>query len=286
MSKDTWNFPTWLCRDRGPSLSPRADRGHNFTAQSQTLPFSSSITCVFSFLARSGHTAEANEQTYLTTIAKQSGAHTALSLRLNMDTSTPENSKLRVRFYDIPGAVERYNQHLGDENGTDWLHFDKWYQVVISANATRLQFAVNGSTTPTTTLVTSTPGSLNLDDGSERWWHFGPPANSGSANPILLTDEWPSCMVGASAWDAPALDLTDQAVLDRIYDSDGDFKNPGENGSLWFNDSYTTAANFSPDVYMWDGSGRKDNGSASLTWIAFNSSGITSAPGGLRKFYE
>ena len=78
-------------------------------------------------------------------------------------------------------------------------------------------------------------------------------------------------------------------MRNRIWDTDGNFKNPGEDGSLWFSDTYGSAT---PEFYFLDGSPRKDNGAynASIPQVwntsAGGGAGSTTPPGGLRKQYE
>ena len=286
MSVDTWNFPCWQCRDLGPGSS-RGTAGQNYTVEGQTLPFVNSLSGVFSFFAESGKVADDHTLTLLMSIGRSGNVtYAPWEIGLRMTTDPAKTSRIEFRAKDHASATTRYNWRVGDEDGVNWLQFNKWYQVAFSVNATRLLIAVNGSTTYTVNKVTDAPGALNMNEGSERIWYFGPSAGYGFANPISIGNSWPSCVVGPAAYDASDLDLTSQSVLDRIFDADGNLKNPGENGSLWFNDAYTTAANFKPDIYLNDGGARLENGSASLTWITYNSSNVQHAPGGLRKMYE
>lgn len=288
MSLTTWNFPTWQCRDKGPGFT-RADAGSGFSTYQvvhQALPFSSAMTGIFSFLAESGKVADAGQQQFITSIGYQ-GSPTYANFGLDMVMNQTLTSFFRLTFYDHNAAAMRYLWSVGDEDGVNWLQYDKWYQVAFSVNASRLQVVVNGSTTPKVTKTTDAPGTLNLDQGDERWWHTGPVAAWGLSDGqvAFILGLWPSVVLGPSAWEATAIDLSDQTVLDRIYDADGNFKNPGENGSLWFNDTYTTSTGFKPDVFMLDGSPRFDNGSFGLTWGALSGS-KSPYPGALRKAYE
>jgi len=290
MSLTTWNFPCWQCRDKGPNATPpatRATAGGGFGVEGVTLPFTNTITGIFSFFCETGKVADAAEAQMISSIGYQgAGAFAGMEIRLQMDATTPSNCFVLLLFYDWSGAVLRYSFKVGDENGTDWLKFDKWYQMAFCATITELTVVVNGSTTPTLTKSTDNPGGLNLDASTERWWHNAPSAAWGAADTTAIAAWWPSCVVGPSAWESTSLDLTNQANLDRIFDADGNFKNPGENGSLWFNDTYTTAGGFKPDVFLVDGGARFDNGSYGLTWLAKTGAGWSSCPGGLRKMYE
>ena len=283
MSATTWNFPTWQCRDKGALVSPRASAGGAFTSNTVALA-DNSMFGVFSFLLRSGKTADGNELQYLTSIGKQNGTDAAMGIYLNHNVSG--DSKLTILFYDVVGGAYRHLYLFGDEDGTSWLKEDKWYQIAFTATTTAFQWMINGSATATQGTATTVAGNLNLQDSSERWWHACPAASWNKTDPYTITSQWPSVVLGPSAWDATVQDLTDTAVSGRIFDANGDFIYPGANGSLWFNDAYTTTAGYKPDVYMNDGSPRFDNGSYTVVWDSTSGLGFSDSPGGLRKFYE
>jgi hypothetical protein len=281
MSATTWNFPTWQCQDRGIVLT-RATAGGAIDAAGP-LPFSSSIMGVFSFLIRSDYTADGNEAQMLTSIGASGATQNAMAIEVYH--SAAASSYIWFRFWDEVGGVYRYREAIGDENGTDWLQTDKWYQVAFTADASALTVVVNNSTTPTQTISTNVPGALNLAEGTERWRHAMPSANSGIPPGSKLT-EWPSVLLGPSAWEATTQDLSTAAVRDRIFDADGNYKPAGANGSLWFNDAYTTTAGYSPDQYFNEGYPRFETGSHSLSWTAGTGVTFPDAPGGNRKMYE
>jgi hypothetical protein len=79
------------------------------------------------------------------------------------------------------------------------------------------------------------------------------------------------------------LDFSSSAVRARIWDDDGDFKNPGEDGSLWFGDTY---AGNQPEYYFVDGSPIIQNGSETDEWSSSTSIAIVGVGAGLRKQYE
>ena len=78
------------------------------------------------------------------------------------------------------------------------------------------------------------------------------------------------------------LDFSDAATKARIWDTNGDFKNPGEDGSLYFSDTYGSVQ---PEIYLLDGSGRYDNGSVGYVWVGPGSGASDQIPGGLKKQY-
>ena len=256
-------------------------------------PFTNTITGVFSIFLRSGwsdvtHTLNQN----LTSFGSPGVASWGLKIVLAPGVG---GSDLSIFAYDMVGTAARNQIHLGDEDGVSRIQADKWYQVAFSMSASAFSYCVNGSTTPKATVVSSTFGDLNLDYGNERWWyHNGVTANSGrrtvlSNEQLLVTSGWPTFIVGAAAWSTTYVDWTDATARARVFDTDGNFKNPGENGSLWFGDTYSSVI---PDFFFLDGSPRIDNGSYNATipqsWQSANGGGAgsTTSPGGLRKQYE
>jgi hypothetical protein len=302
----TWNFPVEMKRDGG-LIPPGFDRTTGGMGWGATgVPPNGPLTIIFPFLFRSqvaapesytadvaidsfpaGGTATAQ---YFTSIGKNGDTQSELVVYMVYDSAGGAGSFLRFYSYNNAGANVRYAYKLGDENGTDWLQGDKWYQVVLVYEATGFTYAINGSTTPTVTFTDNTPGAI--DFANRRWWHNTPDARNTVSHPAQLPtgQSWPSFYVGPTAFYYGAIDVTDAATMARIYDSNGDFKNPGENGSGWFgdyDDTNTTPAlgGNTPNVYFVNGAPNPDNGSQSLTWtVLFDA--YTSAPGGLRKQYE
>jgi len=258
-------------------------------------PFTNTITGIFSFFLRSGWSDITNTlDQHLTSIGGLSEASAGLTIKLVQETSG-NGGRLQILFYDATGAANRHQIELGDEDGVNWIQADKWYQVAFSYSSGAFTYCVNGTTTPTINVLVAVNGALNLDAGNDRWWyHNGRAANSGkrtilNAEQNLVLDGWPTFVAGAAAWSTTYLDLSSSAVRGRIFDTDGNLKNPGENGSLWFDDTYDAVI---PEHYFLDGSPRRDNGSYNASipqvWVSSGGggSGSVTAPGGLRKQYE
>ena len=282
MSNLTWNFPCWQHRDRGPDftrcsggmLSECGPGAQTPAAQ----PFVNDITLIFSFLFRSGWSDFLLPQgLFGLGIPGLFTENPPLSLGI-LDVGGGD-MVLRTISRDTDANVERYNIELGDEDGTNWITEDKWFQVGISFNATKFSYCVNGSTTPKANKVIDAPGTPNFGAGSERLV-IGQAAANGAASPLLITSSWPTCVVGTAALHNTALDFDSTAVRDRIWDAAGDFKNCGEDGSLWF-------GNVGPSIFLPDGSARFATGSFPVTWIARNGPGVlVTVPGGFKKQYE
>lgn len=283
MSVDTWNFPCWQTRDRGVAFT-RGNAGGTF-ACTDALPFGSAISGVFSFLIYPPYTYDSVDWQVLHGIGTRNSTRNAVQLGAYYNTAGFNHCQ--IKFWDETGGVTRYNVQLGDEDGVSWCQTKKWYQVAFSADSSEFQYAVNGTTAPMLNVVNDTPGALSITQGSERWW-FGGGAYFGIDSPLSWTGNWPTLVAGPAAFDGSSLDLSDSAVLGRIFDSEGNLKNPGENASLWWNDTYTTTSGFKPDVFLPDGSARFEGGSAGLTFTSQvgGAAGSSDAPGGLRKFYE
>lgn len=281
MTADTWNYPTWQSRDKGPG-STRADAGAGFVygTGNPTLPFTNSMTGIFSFFLRQNFVADSNELQFLTSIGHQS-ASVAAALQIALRVNDPGDSKLTIAFYDEVNSLYRYNYTIGDEDGTSWLKFGKFYEVVFAADTTGFRYAINGSVSSKVTVVAHVPGALNMREGTERWWHLSPTAAYAVATPVSVLEHWPSFIVGPSAWHTGTLDLTDQNVLDQIFDSNGDLKNPGQNGKLWWGADGLT----SPLFYFVDGGLRFQQGTDSVAWRG-QANNSTSCPGGMKKEYE
>jgi hypothetical protein len=173
---------------------------------------------------------------------------------------------------------------LGDEDGSNDIQDDKWYQMAISMSGSQLQYAVNGSTTPTVTITADTPSTPVLS--TDRIFLHGGTATANS-DPSGFTTQWPSLLFGPMAMYTTAIDLTSSTVRDRIWDANGDFKNPGEDGSLWFGDTY---GDVQPEYYFINGAPVWQKGTNTVVWAARDggSSGGNgnTMPGGLRKQYE
>ena len=299
---NTWNFPCYTCNDWGSFDRPGGAGGtrgaHGMVwaigPEVSTLqPFTNTITGIFSFFLRSGWSDVSHTLTqYLTSIGGRGQSSWGLYVRL---TGGSGGSNLEIYAYDVVGGTARNQVQLGDEDGVSLIQADKWYQVAFSMSSSAFSYAINGSTTPTVNVVSAVNGDINLDTGSDRWWLMnGTTANSGkftvtNADQLTVQSNWPTFVVGSSAWDTNYIDLSSATVRNRIFDTSGNFKNPGENGSLWFGDTYGDAI---PAFFLLDGSPRIDNGAynasvpQSWTYAAGGGAGSVTVPGGLRKQYE
>jgi len=288
MSANTWNFPCWQCMDGYPLLTPRGGHGSVFTlgpgavGGTTTLPFSTTFTGIFSVLIRSGFTDQSGLFQGIFSLGSRANANSAHRIGLNNSSTTPQIS---LFFYNESSGLTPYDLLLGDEDGTNWLQDDKWYQIGYSANSTAISYAVNGVTTPKMTTIANTPSALALNNGTPRIWTTGPGANANWAQPISVTTEYPSVVLGPAMWISTSMDFNDSTVRDRIWDSNGDFKNPGEDGSLWLGETYSETT---PDFYCVTGTPHIQNGSDTQDWIpeAGGSSTMQGNLGGLRKQYE
>jgi hypothetical protein len=287
----SWNHPNWQDRDKGPGFT-RGKESICLQVNGQTLPFSSAMSGIFSFLIRSDYTADSSTETgadpmFLWSIGykhSSGGINAASASVFNREAS---NRFVQFRFYDESSTTNRYIYSIGDEDGVSWLSPDKWYYVAFSATATEFRYAVNGSVTPKVTVTDNTPGALNLLLNGERWW-WGDGAGRDWFTAGEILNGWSSLLRGPAAFDGRELDLSSATVRDRIFDSNGALKHPGENGSLWFNDTYTTESGYAPHVYQPDGGPRMITGSSGLTFETNGGggAGFSSAPGALKKAYE
>lgn len=291
MAQDTWNFPCWTTRDKGPGFT-RNTTGNIFelgagttTVPGTTLPFTDTITAIFSVLIRSGWTSTDGATQGIASVGTRSATDSSFRMSTNDDASVGGRPAINIVGWNESGATVRYDIHLGDENGDDYMWFDKWYQVAVSINDAGIVYAVNGSITPKVLVATNNPGVIDMDGGSPRAWMLGAFASSSQASTATVLLGWPSMIFGSSAYYSEYIDLTDSAVLNRIYDSNGDFRNPGENGSLWFGDTYGATI---PDFYFTDGTPIHQTGSDTQEWgaVAGGGAGFSSCPGGLKKQYE
>jgi len=288
LSSSTWNFPTYQCIDNlSVSSVTRATGGNIFTvgpAHSTTQPFSDTITGVFSIFIRSGWTNQNNatDQQGIFSIGFSGASTSTLYIVFSLASTNPA-----VTFFisDGGGSPTRYHFRVGDEDGINWLQDDKWYQIAFSASSSGVSYAVNGSTTPIVITTADVAGDINLDSGNERIWAVGgPTAAWGTNNPTTINSPvWSSLLMGPSCWSTQGLDFSSSAVRARIWDDNGDFKNPGEDGSLWFGDTY--AAN-TPEYYFVDGSPIIQHGSDTQVWTNATGIALTGVNAGLRKQYE
>lgn len=277
-----WNFPTWQFEDDGTASSPRGDVGAGWCLGSSSTainqhPFTNSLTVIGAFLIRGDYTDQTGLTQEIVSIGKASG--NVLFFGCRVWNYVPDTSgSLQVIFRDpAAGPTVRYNYTIQDEDGVSKLTADKWFQFVITADSTSFDFMMNGTETPKSTEVVNTPGDLNLDNGSDRLWVNG----SASATAYLgTTSTFCSVVLGPMALHRTRLDLTDSTVQGRIYDSGGNLKNPGADGSLWFGDTYSGTV---PDLWLPDGTPRFSGD----TWsVGQSASGHFCIPGGLRADYE
>lgn len=286
MAQNTWNFACWAPRDHGPDNPPRQRSGTVFEcgigAQTSTSqPFTESMTSIFSIFIRPGWTSQDDGFQGIFSIA-QIGAFEAVRHAFINSLTSPA---VQIRFKDAASNTARYFVNIGDEDGINWLQDSKWYQVAVSVDNSNFTFAMNGSTSPKTSTITNVPGALNIDFGSERIWMTGPTAAWGSQTPLFVNHSYPTVILGAAAHSTKVLDLSSSTVRDRIWDSNGDFKNPGADGSLWFGDTY---GEFTPEYYFANGVPIHQRGSDPVVWV-FQPGGLEPSetpPGGCRKQYE
>ncbi len=290
-----WDYPCYQYIDDSTELtiqSPRNTHGMFWSLGSPhptTFPFTDEITLFFSFLVRSGNWSAVDtidNRHGILSMAKAGASHSACNAGLLLNPSSP--FRIQVRFEDNVANATRYDFQIGDENGVDWIQTDKMYQVGISANATRFQYVVNGSTTPKVIVNTDSPGALQLGDATRYWvghngaaWGHTPILN----NPLdysPVTSGFSTLLTGPMMAHSTAIDLSDAAVRARIWDEDGNFKNPGEDGSLWYSDTYGLVKPFN---YFLNGSGNRDNGTSGQRWIAGARGQWWGFPAGLKKQY-
>jgi len=298
MSNNTWNFPCYNCcdlylgreggGDAGRGATWAQGPGNSFYIPGQTLPYTESFTAIFSALIRSGGWSARGgsgvpQGVWSMGTQGNTGVGASYVGLWNVGTQNP---LIRYAMYGS-GGVLRYQLDLGDEDvsGTKYLKNDKFYQVGLSCNASGITWAVNGSQSGNSNLSTNNPGALAMDSGTPRIWTTGPGASEGSGDPLFLGDWWPTVVIGASVYSTQYLDFDSQTVRDRIWDANGDFKNPGEDGSLWFDDTYGAVQ---PYHYHVDGTPRFDRGTGGQVWtfLRGGSSADSRRPGGMRKQYE
>jgi hypothetical protein len=280
MFLNSWNFPCWIPHDQGPSFT-RNRWGQSW--QSSPTPFSSSITAIFGFLIRSGGwTSTDGEPQTIGSIGYKGATEAAFRLTLNTYGRTGQRPSIGLIAYDTFASDYRYNINLGDENGTDWLDFDKWYMCAVSINNSECTYAMNGTNTPKVNITTNNPGDLNLNNNSDRAWMLGPNAAFNLDDTILATTEFPTVIVSPAAYSTGYIDLTNADNLSRIYDSNGQFKNPGIDGSGWFPSSRQ------PEYFFVNGTPQFQKGSDLTPWVCERGggAGFGTCQGGLKKQYE
>ena len=287
MSKDTWNFNCWNTTDSGPGPGDRGilgmiyETGPGAMRSPNAQPFTESMTYIFSFFARTGWTWDDPAIQSIMWMGKGTQI-THLHIYAVMDTAA--NPKVHVIVKNGSSGTVRYQIELGDEDGASWLSFDKWYQMAIAFDENGIKWAVNGTNKPKRTITTNSSGSLEMDNGSEIIWLYGGPTPIGGNNPVSVQSNWPSLVIGPAAFTTTKLDLNSATVRNRIWDNEGNFKNPGEDGSFWLGDTYSASI---PDTYSPDGSLRFNRG-GSMVWGSNGGGALewVGQPGGLRKQYE
>lgn len=290
MAKDTWNYACENNKDN--DAIPRNSRGGiaELESGSRTYPWTNTFTTIFSFYHRDLWSAPPPIIHGIFGVGKIGDAETGIGIKVEGDPM-----KLNIEAWDRNATAFRLQLDLGDENGVDWIQSNKFYQVGISISSSAISWAVNGVTAPKQTITTNSPGVLNLGGGVPTsfgraiWGNSG--ANQVQAGWTFYQQDYTSLIQGASLWDSSYLDFSSAAVRARVWDENGDFINPGENGSLWLGDTYGETV---PDFYFLGGHGRHDKG----TWNFINNLdrdfkfhggggvGFGPAPGGLKKQYE
>lgn len=286
MARNTWNFPYWQMQDNGNSSSPRGSVGmfwEIFTPAPKTQPFSTSITGIFGFFMKTGFSDVSNTLDQgIFSIGQASQPASGIEVKLTLQGG---NYGVQISSYDIIANETRYDFLIGGD-ASNWLVADKWYQMGYSLNDSRLSFAMNGDDGVINVVTVDAPGDPNLDQAaSDRVWvHAGDGAHNAftSGQMIFHTTGWGSMAMSPAAYSTVPLSFSDQTVIDRIWDENGDFKNPGQNGSLWFGDTYGDVI---PNYYFANGSPVNQLGSDTQIFTANDggSSGNSSVPGGLRK---
>lgn len=306
MAATTYNFPCWqtiddiwkASVDSEYPIGDRDDAGLGFSTTTHGL--TTEFTTAFAVLMRSwddapwSHTRDndydktAYDDNHLIwSIATQNQGWTDFFFAVQNSEASAADRFIALYSAEGTGPTIRWNYKLGDENGASWCSLNKWYQVVVSVtSAGAVDWAVNGSLTPTSTEVNAPTGTSVATLASKRIWMYGPyAAVNYSGLDATLSGPWPSIVAGPLMIHNTALDLTDSATLARFYDANGDFRNPGENGSLWLSGTYSTA----PTIFLPNGCPTFDKGSQSATWASiFNALGANSGGihAGLRKDHE
>lgn len=292
----TWNFPTWQCNDWPQDPVGRGRKGAVFTlgpgsrASGTTNPFAQEITGVFSFLIRDGWTDVSGLDQGIISIGNYNSGFTSGIIGLwayLVDSGTTPG--IRIQMSSTVSGLGRYASKFGDEDGASWLQTDKWYQVGFSANDSTWTYVINGSTTPKESVIANNPGNIDLNDdlAQSRIWVGGPKCNINFTNPQFHTSDYPSMVLGPAAWLNTYTDFSDATVRARIWDANGNFIYPGEDGSLWWGDTYSENRPlfYFPVGVPWD-----DQGTHGETWRleggGTGDDGCWGAVGGLRTHYE
>lgn len=212
------------------------------------------------------------------------GQNRQMSIGFMNNTGTKKLGRVYVN--DHSTGTTRYDWEVGDEDGSSELSDNKWYQMVVSVSSTRMQVAMNGTASPYLVKLTDSPGDINGD------------SQQGGGTDYLIYNSlvdalWPvssarlynamSGIIGPNMLHNTALDLNDSATLGRIYDENGDFKNPGEDGSLWLGDSY---GQVTPTLWFPTGGPTTIVGENSANWKSGDSNNVYGSTVGLRKDYE
>ncbi|MEE9579758.1 MAG: hypothetical protein V3V74_00390 [Nitrosomonadaceae bacterium] len=293
MADNTWNFACNNCKD-SDAVTPNSRGGvfglwrspsPKIPPSGADYPWIDTFTAIFSFFHRSGFSEAAGNTHGIFTIGKKNDAESSISIKVHEDPM-----KLHIQAYDRLASAFRLQVDLGDEDGVNWLSSDKWYQIGLSLSPVAFSYAVNGSVSPKQTITTNAPGVLSFDGGQRAVWN-NPDGNNPNDNWVAYQQNYSTLIHGASLWDDNYLDFNSATVRNRIWDSNGDFKNPGENGSLWLGDTYGATI---PDIYLRDGGARHDGGAYNLVanpggglfGQGGGGSGVVNAPGGFRKQYE
>jgi len=291
----TWPFSTWQTGDvsngtqppdntRGIALQWGPDVTLPAVHPSATVqPFTDRLLLIGSFLLRNGWS---NTTT---------GGHGMFSIGVRANDLLAwaviggGASARRLQLFASRGSTT-YDIRLGDEDGSSWLQVDKWYQYGVMMTGTEITYAINGTTTPKLTIATNSPKALILNPGNESVTYQSPNANAGdNYDPIsaMPSSNYPSLLFGPCLIDSETtLNFNDTATRDRIWDTDGNFKFPGKNGSLWLGDSYNDVR---PDYYFANGSAWHNYGTyndGDIALFSANGSQFTGHPGGFRGQYE
>ena len=288
MAQDTYNYPCYQTRGWGYPDGTHGmfwSTGPTGLSGNPPQPFDETFTCIMSFFHRTGWSHTGNSGHGLFSIGNKGRTGPGIQIRM---LETAGDKKLIIKAHDTSVNTDRVLINLGDEDGVNWLSADKWYQIGFSVSNTASSWCVNGVTSPKQTVATNSPGALNLDYlAQERLFAHYANANAGvdMVDFVFQSSGYPTLVLGTSAFDSNYLDFSSATVRDRIWDSNGAFKNPGENGSLWFGDTY---GDLVPDYHFLDGSPRRDNGSFGAIWggVDGGGSGSSTPPGGLKKMYE
>lgn len=284
---DTWNFQCWQPTDWGPDASEaRHQHGALFeigpgadAAATQTQPFTDTMTVMFSFYQRAGWSdTDGIDVDGMISLGSSADTNSGLAIYFGQ---TGSDYRLHIDVWDEVAGAYRYQIILGDEDGINWNRPNKWYQCAVSFDSSGISYCVNGSTSPKVTETTNSPGAINLNNGTARLWLHNSFADITTAV-FFINGGWSTVVTGPTIMSTEKLDFSSSVVRERIWDSNGDFRNPGEDGSYYFADTYAATQ---PEIYLLDGGGRRDNGSSASIWAQSGSGGSATLVGGLKKQY-